>query len=317
VRIVGDGDPVDISILLPLKNAGSQFADVIGSIMAQDVACNVEVLAVDSGSSDRTREIAESCAVTVRQINPEDFGHGRTRNYLASQARGRLLVMLSQDAKPASSSWLARLCAPLGEPQVVATFGRQLPHPESSSLQRYFQERWYPDLDAWRRTSSPTSAVTRSLFFSNVNAAYRKSAWERIRFDETLIMSEDQRWAHQALAAGYEIVYVPEAAVIHSHDYDLASLFRRNFDSGASLAEITSDKSADWIRLGLRYVADEIRFVRRCDGVRRVPTVLVHEAVRFLGFFCGSHHRLLPLGVKRKLSMHAYYWRTPGRANPE
>lgn len=308
MRIASNGESVDISILLPIKNAGVGFADVLESVMAQDMRCNVEILAIDSGSSDGTREIAAHYPVTMHQIRPEEFGHGRTRNALAALAQGQVVVMLTQDAKPANRFRLAQLCAPLREPQVAATFGRQLPGPGSSSRQRYFQQYWYPNLGAWRRTSSPASAVSQSLFFSNVNAAYRKTAWEHIHFDETLIMSEDQQWARQALAAGYELVYVPQAAVIHSHDYDLPSLFRRNFDSGASLAGITSDKNADWFRLGFRYVAGEMRFVRRTDGVRQVPATLCHETARFLGFFCGSHHRVLPLVLKRRFSMHGYYW---------
>ena len=73
------------------------------------------------------------------------------------------------------------------------------------------------------------------FFFSNANSMLRKSVWEQVPFPEHVVMSEDQWWAREVLQRGYELAYVPDAAVEHSHDHGAIALFRRNFDSGASL----------------------------------------------------------------------------------
>ena len=57
-----------------------------------------EILAIDSGSRDRTLAILESHAVRVIRIPPQEFGHGKTRNLAAAQAQGDYLVFLTQDA---------------------------------------------------------------------------------------------------------------------------------------------------------------------------------------------------------------------------
>jgi len=66
-----------------------------------------------------------------------------------------------------------------------------------------------------------------TIFFSSVNSAIKKQIFQQHPFLENLIMSEDQEWAKRVLLDGYEIVYDPEAAVYHSHNYSLKAVFQR------------------------------------------------------------------------------------------
>ena len=59
-----------------------------------------------------------------------------------------------------------------------------------------------------------------------------------IPFDEDLIMSEDQQFSRDVIAAGHAVVYQPQSVVVHSHNYSLATCFRRYFDSVYSLTLI-------------------------------------------------------------------------------
>ncbi|KPV62787.1 MAG: hypothetical protein AOA65_1630 [Candidatus Bathyarchaeota archaeon BA1] len=61
----------------------------------------------------------------------------------------------------------------------------------------------------------------RFFFASNACSAIKKEVCEKFRFNEEIIMSEDQEIARRILKAGYEILYEPEAAVYHSHNYPL------------------------------------------------------------------------------------------------
>jgi rhamnosyltransferase len=65
------------------------------------------------------------------------------------------------------------------------------------------------------------------VFFSNANAAFRKSLWDRIPFDERLPSCEDQDWARQVVRLGHWVVYEPEAGVYHSHNEWPVQVYRR------------------------------------------------------------------------------------------
>ena len=125
-------------------------------------------------------------------------------------------------------------------------------------------------------------------------------------------MSEDLDWSRTVLVAGYEIMYVPAAAVTHSHAYTLSSLFKRNFDSGASLRDVTSDTMSDWLAQGARYLGSELRFLVRSGNGHHIPRACVREAVRCVGFLAGFHHTHIPVRFKAHLSQHSYHWEQSG-----
>src|SRR5262245_6686324 len=122
---------IKTSILIPTKNGAQDIGACLESIYAQKSTGPFEVLVVDSGSSDATLEIVRRYPVHIEQIPPEAFHHARTRNAVASLARGEFLVFLSQDAIPASDTWLVSLLKNFQDPQVGAVYGRQLPKPAS------------------------------------------------------------------------------------------------------------------------------------------------------------------------------------------
>ena len=70
----------------------------------------------------------------VQRIERSEFRHGPTRNLLAAQARGELLVFLSQDALPDGSDFLKKLTAPFHDPRVAGSTARVLPHEDDDPL---------------------------------------------------------------------------------------------------------------------------------------------------------------------------------------
>ena len=87
-------DAAVISVVIPVKNGGADLARCLAGIAAQEVGEEVEVVVIDSGSTDGSRR---ACACrrggSCDEIPPEEFGHGRTRNLGVELARGDAVVL--------------------------------------------------------------------------------------------------------------------------------------------------------------------------------------------------------------------------------
>ena len=275
------------SVLIPTRNPGPQIQDVLGAIFAQKTDFEFEVRIVDSTSNKADVRRMRDFSVDFCQIAPSQFGHGRTRNLLASRAHGDVLLYLSQDAQPVGQEWMATLVQSLKEPAVAGAYAQQIPRPDADPLIRFFLARTYDNRPARRRIHNGDSVRIDQIFFSNVSSALRRDVWERHPFRDGLIMSEDQYWAYDVLCAGYDVVYEPAAKVFHSHNYSLRTLFRRNWDSGASLRGLIADSPAGIARRGLAYVLGQASYLVAIGRPDWLPYILVYEATKALGFSMG------------------------------
>ena len=124
-----------VSILLVTKNGARYLAEVLDGIRRQRGSFRVEeIIAVDSGSRDGSVEILRAAGAQVMTIPAAAFGHGKTRNLVASHAHGDYLVFLTQDATPARADWLENLLAPLvADPLVVGAYSSPHAAPELPS----------------------------------------------------------------------------------------------------------------------------------------------------------------------------------------
>jgi rhamnosyltransferase len=301
-----------ISIILLTLNGGQRLTNTLEAVLSQqfpaDSDDSFEVIAIDSGSTDTTVECLQHYPVQLHQIAPAEFGHGRTRNVGARLAQGEWLVYLTQDAVPAGPHWLANLTRHLRQPAVAAAFGRQLPPAEVGPIETFFLEQTYPDRPFQHLPTTDAHTPIRRIFFSNVNSAIKKEVWEKCPFPEDVVMSEDQAFARAALKAGYTIVYDPEAGVYHGHRYTLEKLFRRNFDSGYSLRDISQDSWRAVVKMGLDYVSAEMRFLVRRGQWTYLPYALVYEIVKSAGFALGRSAHHFPPGWQARFSLHTSYW---------
>lgn len=300
-----------ISILLLTLNGGDRLREALTAIRAQEGAGDYEILAIDSGSTDQTLSTLHAFADRIHTIPPSAFGHGRTRNLAARMAQGDRLVFLSQDAVPAGSRWLATLTQGLSEPDVAAVFGRQVPPPDVGPIETFFLNYTYPPHPFEQSKLRQVRGGIGRIFFSNVNAAIRKSVLLEHPFPDDVIMSEDQAFGRAALEAGYVVRYEPQAAVRHGHRYSLSQLFRRNFDSGYSLREISGDSWRNVIALGAGYVRAEIAQLWQSGQAGWIPYAVLYEVTKSAGFAAGRLGHRLPLWLRRALSLHRRHWDTP------
>ena len=102
------------------KNGGETFKASLGKIYQQETVFPFEVVAVDSGSTDSTLELLKKYPVRLFQIPPEKFKFGPTRDFGFEQAKGEIIVTISQDVIPIEKNWLTNLVSPFDDPTISA-----------------------------------------------------------------------------------------------------------------------------------------------------------------------------------------------------
>lgn len=302
-----------ISVVIPVKDGGTDLVRCVEAIARQRVREAVEVVVVDSGSRDGSAARARRMGARVHTISATDFHHGGTRNLGASLSRGETLVFTSQDAYAADDEWLARLTAPLARDDVIAgVYGRQLPHDDATPPERYFLDFLYGSQARLQRLDDGAEPTFEATLFSNVNSAIPRAMWEAFPFADDIVMSEDQEWSRRVLRAGHALAYEPGAAVFHSHAYSITGAIRRFFDSGASAERsyvYGTESRAALRRAGVRYAKGELRWLWTTGQRRWIPYTAAYEVAKFAGLQLGRRHRLLPPAVKARLSGYPAHWR--------
>lgn len=199
-----------VSIVIRAKNERRFLSEVLGAVLAQDNPEELEIVVIDSGSTDGTKELAQSFPVKFYEIPADKFTFGYALNYGARQALGDIVVYLSAHCTPTTHSWLRELVNPLRRnDQLVATYGRQEPRKGVNPFEEQGLCQAFPV-----NGSRPPLAL-----FSNANCAIWRSALEGHPFDEQITFAEDLVWRLQF--GTREIQYVPMASVYHSHPLDL------------------------------------------------------------------------------------------------
>jgi len=206
-----------VSVIVRCFNEAKHIGRLLQGISEQTVR-DVEIVVVDSGSTDGTTDIVALSPARQISIQPDEFSFGRALNRGCAHARGEILVFASAHVYPVYRDWLERLIAPLNDPQVALAYGRQRGDERSKFAEKQLFAQWFPQRSDLRQ-SHP--------FCNNANAAIRRDLWQRLPYAEELTGLEDLHWAERAMSLGHRIAYVAEAEVVHVHQESLAQIENR------------------------------------------------------------------------------------------
>lgn len=198
--------PPLISVVVPALNEETVLGRCLASLQQQKLpADRFEIIVVDNGSTDRTREIAWGFGgwLPVTVLDRSGVRISALRNLGAAVAQGELLAFLDADCV-APPHWLQQI-ADLLHADDFRIIGAQYRIPANSS---WVAKAWYGDL--WRMKDGPVSyvpggdlAISRELFM-NLGG-----------FDETIVTSEDTEFCERAAAASVPILALPSLSVVH------------------------------------------------------------------------------------------------------
>ncbi len=244
-----------ISLIMPVKNAAERLREILPRLLRQQTRDSIEIVAVDSGSSDDTLEVLRQASATVVAIDPLAFNHGLTRNLGARHARGQVFVFLNKNTTPADDHWLANLVAPLdGDDRLAAVCSRVVPGPEAdlltykdgiNDLSASPRRRVQVITDPVEYRGMPHYQLREFINFHTVSAAIQPQVLKQIPFREVKTIGEDILWAKEVLEAGYKLQHEPSSVVLHSHNFSPFDFLQLNVDDGIANRDVVGRQMAD------------------------------------------------------------------------
>ena len=297
-------------IVIPIYNPDEKLIQLFKMIELQRKS--VKILLIDSGVDKEYRcHISAKLDVDIREISPEEFNHGGTRQWgIELYPDVDIYVFLTQDAILSNEFSIDNLISLFADNEIGAAYGRQFPHKNANVFAKTAREINYSTKSHIYTLVDKEKHGIKTCFLSNSFAAYRRTAIEEIGgFPTNTILSEDMYVAAKMLMNGWKIGYAADACVYHSHNYTIAQEFKRYFDIGVFHSR------EKWIRdtfgaaegEGKKYVIYEIKKILQTSSWLLI-TMLFRDISKFCGYRLGLLERILPRRLKKIISMNARFW---------
>lgn len=278
---------MDCSLIIRAYNEEKHIGRLLEGIGQQTIK-DVEIILVDSGSTDKTVSVAESFGARIVRIASDEFTFGRSLNFGIRVTTREFVVIASAHVYPVYPDWLETLLHPFQDDKVALTYGKQRgPNSAKFSEQQIFHQ-WYPDMSNF---DQPTA------FCNNANAAIRKSLWAKNHYDETLTGLEDLAWVKWVKEEGYKIAYVPEAEIIHIHSETPRGIYNRYRREAMAFKKIYPESHFslyDFVRLTITNIFSDLWYaVRESVLLKNIVSIFWFRFMQFRGTYMGHRETSL------------------------
>jgi cellulose synthase/poly-beta-1,6-N-acetylglucosamine synthase-like glycosyltransferase len=221
----GGARVIGISVIVPVRNAAHTIGACLDGLQAQSVSRDrYEVIVVDDGSTDDTRDIVKGHSVIL--LTQAHEGPAAARNRGVGAARGEIVLFTDADCVP-GREWIEEMVRPFDDPEVVGVKGAYRTRQEeivARFVQREYEERY--ERMARRRFID---------FIDTYSAGYRREVFlAQGGFDTAYPNAsvEDQELSFRLAERGHKMVFNPRAAVYHQHPDSVALYFKRKLNIG-------------------------------------------------------------------------------------
>ncbi|MBD2361309.1 glycosyltransferase family 2 protein [Anabaena minutissima FACHB-250] len=218
---------MQISAVICTHNRDNYLGAAIDSLLGQDFAGEFEVIVVDNGSSDRTREVTEERASNPRlkYVFEPTLGLSVARNTGAKEAKSEILAYLDDDAV-ASVGWLQVLYDAYQHNSQLAIAGGKvtLLWPPNIEPPSWLSAGLAGNLGAYDLGDSVVYIEKSGLTPRGLNYSIRRQFLEKIggfdpqlgRVGKNLLSNEELLMTELALKQGWQVAYLPTALVAHN-----------------------------------------------------------------------------------------------------
>ena len=273
-----------ISVICPLYNAENYIEDLYFSIKKQKDVCIEEIKFILTESSDNTEDKLKNLQCNYKKISKQEFSHSLVREKAAFEAKGEILVFITQDIKIVDEYWLYHLTKDIITGKCEAAFSRQIGY-EEHKVERYTREINYP---AEKRIVSKDDIDRLGLmtfFFSDASSSISKDIFIKLNgYDnKDLSTNEDMYFAYKLIMNGYRIEYAADSKIIHSHELSFKETLKRYEDIGKFFNEnkyLTEYSAGERGLTVLKYIV-----TRSIEDKK--PLIIIDAIINFAARFIG------------------------------
>lgn len=289
------------SIVIRAFNEEKHIGKLLEGIFHQSLD-EIQVILVDSGSTDATLKIVNQYPVEIIHIQPQDFTFGRSINMGVSAAQADLVVFASAHVYPVYPDWLERLLEPFRNGKIALSYGKQRGNEITKFSEQMIFAHWFPETSNFNQDHP---------FCNNANAAIRRELWIQHPYNETLSGLEDLEWAQWAVDQGMQIAYVAEAEIIHVHSETWRGIQNRYKRESMAFKMIYPQEKftfKDFLHALISNVSSDIRIARiQKKALQNVSNIFAFRWHQFLGTYRG-YNQTGPLTWKLKQTFYYPRW---------
>ncbi|WP_395698915.1 glycosyltransferase [Aquabacterium sp.] len=225
-----------VSVVIPTFNGGDELVWLLRKLQGQQAVRAVEIVVVDSGSTDGSAERARALGAVVVEITQAEFSHSHARNLGAERATGDHLLFMVQDAYPVGELWLYGLLRFLIDHRdegVVAASCAEYCRSDSdvmydSMVHTHYRFLGCLEADRIGRHTGDDHMALRSMGqLSDVACLIPRELFLRHRYRGDY--AEDLDLGIRLIRAGHRIAMLASVKVIHSHNRPAWYYLKRSF----------------------------------------------------------------------------------------
>lgn len=176
-----------LGLVIRFKNSAATLPAVLDAVRGQTVQPDL-IVGVNNESTDNSPALLVAAGAKIVDWT-QPYSHPRVMNFAARNCPADLVLVLSSHTLLRSPDAIARLAAAMADPRVACASGK------------WDTDSFYSDAVDWAELKA--KGLKFCSIYSNSMGIFRRSLWEQVPFDESVISMEDSAWAVEQVHRGY------------------------------------------------------------------------------------------------------------------